>query len=70
MCYTYFLWKDLIVHLTSQQIQSMDIIKHVHILCTYTFHCKMLMHAFEKIFLTAFIDYLLFPITSKKAFYC
>ena len=66
MCYTYILWKDLVVHLPSQQIQSMDSIKHVHILCTYTFHCKMLMHVFEKIFVTAFINYLLFPITSKK----
>ena len=62
----YILWKDLVVHLPSQQIQSMDSIKHVHILCTYTFHCKMLMHVFEKIVLTAFINYLLFPITSKK----
>ena len=49
--------------LPSQQIQSMDIIKHVQILCIYTFHRKMLMHAFEKVFLTAFVDYLFFPIT-------
>ena len=57
------IWKDLVVDLPSQQIQSMDIIKHVQILCIYTFHRKMLMHAFEKVFLTAFVDYLFFPIT-------